>query len=143
MKQLTTKTRMVYMVLLLFGLLGMMAVLGYFVSPQIRWIINLPCPFYTMTGYLCPLCGGTRSLKSFIHGQFHLAFRSHIFAIYLLVISAYFMTRNTLTIITHGKIKATEYKDWYHWVGIGILVIEWLVKNFIIWKYGIMPLPII
>lgn len=33
------------------------------------------CPFFTLTGYLCPGCGGTRALHAFLHGQIITALR--------------------------------------------------------------------
>ena len=34
-----------------------------------------PCPFRTLTGWLCPGCGSQRAIHQFIHGHFMEAFK--------------------------------------------------------------------
>lgn len=47
--------------------------------------IGFPCPLRTVTGWDCPLCGGTRLGESLLHGQLGAAF-GHNPAVFLLLI---------------------------------------------------------
>jgi len=43
----------------------------YFVNPNTT---HIPlCPLHAMTGWWCPLCGGTRAVHAVLHGQFRIA----------------------------------------------------------------------
>ena len=39
--------------------------------------LGLPCPFRALTGWLCPLCGGTRMGDALLHGDLGLAFSAN------------------------------------------------------------------
>lgn len=38
------------------------------------YVFRVPCPFYTVTGYLCPGCGVTRMIDALLHGDLSAAF---------------------------------------------------------------------
>jgi len=54
------------------GLAG--AALLYRFSPQEYWFYPR-CPFYAVTGHLCPGCGATRAIAELVHG--HVAAAMH------------------------------------------------------------------
>jgi hypothetical protein len=39
------------------------------------------CPFFSLTGWLCPACGTLRALHALLHGQLDRAFRDNAFAL--------------------------------------------------------------
>ncbi|MDO4243872.1 MAG: DUF2752 domain-containing protein [Actinomyces sp.] len=43
------------------------------------------CPVHRLTGYWCPLCGGTRATHALVHGDLHTAVGYNPFALLLLV----------------------------------------------------------
>ncbi len=43
--------------------------------------IGLPCPFRAATGWLCPLCGGTRMGEALLHGDLGSAFLANQLAL--------------------------------------------------------------
>ena len=43
--------------------------------------VGIPCPFRAITGWLCPLCGGTRMGEALLHGDVVAALRSNPLAL--------------------------------------------------------------
>jgi hypothetical protein len=43
--------------------------------------LGLPCPFLAVTGWLCPLCGGTRMGGALLHGDLYSAFTANPLAL--------------------------------------------------------------
>jgi len=51
----------------------------YFVNPNTT---HVPlCPFHSVTGLWCPLCGGTRAAYALLHGQFGAALQDNLLAV--------------------------------------------------------------
>lgn len=48
--------------------------------------IGLPCPFRAVTGWDCPLCGGTRMGEALLHGDVRAAFEFNPLALIGLVV---------------------------------------------------------
>ncbi len=59
-----------------------------YTHPPSQSKIYLPCVFRTLSGYLCPICGSSRSLHSFVHGDIAEAFRCN----FLLVLSIFYFS---------------------------------------------------
>jgi hypothetical protein len=47
---------------------------------------GLPCPFHTITGWDCPLCGGTRMGSALLHLEIGAAFASNPLAMLALIV---------------------------------------------------------
>ncbi len=94
-------------------------------------ITHLPqiCFIYSTTGFFCPGCGGTRAFIYLIHGRFIKSFIYHPFVIYAFIIGAVFYVSQTLRYLTHGKVKGIHFRIIFIFIGIFIIVINWLVKN--------------
>jgi len=43
--------------------------------------LYLPCYIRSITGFLCPICGSSRSLHALVHGNFLFAIRSNVFLV--------------------------------------------------------------
>ena len=50
--------------------------------------VGLPCPFLTLTGWQCPLCGGTRMGSALLHGDLVSAFVANPVALIAVVVLA-------------------------------------------------------
>lgn len=96
-----------------------------------------PCIFYHQTGLYCPGCGGTRSVNSFLHGHLLYSLKYHPFVLYSFTIYISFMLSHTLHIITNGRVKAMIFRPGYFYVGAAIVIVQWIIKNFILIRYGI------
>ncbi|MBQ9766229.1 MAG: DUF2752 domain-containing protein [Lachnospiraceae bacterium] len=98
--------------------------------------IKLPCFFNVITGYYCPGCGGTRAFKALMHGNIIKSFTSNAMVLYIVVIYVWFMGSHLLSRITKGKIKGLKYRHIYLWLALIIMIVNCLVHNFLLYKYG-------
>lgn len=120
-------------------------------------VINLsqllyPCLFHQITGLFCPGCGGTRAFTSLLQGHFISCFIYHPFVFYCFVMYVLFMTSHTLekillrtrrTIITDKKkaprkfliARGLPFRIRYVYLGIIIILLQWMIKNFILLLY--------
>lgn len=48
--------------------------------------VGLPCPFLALTGWQCPLCGGTRMGSALLHGDVTAAFAANPLALVAVVV---------------------------------------------------------
>lgn len=96
---------------------------------------GLPCLFHTLTGLYCPGCGGTRAFKALIFGRPLLSFCYHPLVPYCAVAAVWFFGSYILYWLT-GKEKYRVFLPArVIYVGIAIILINFLVKNyFLIWK---------
>ena len=91
---------------------------------------QIPCVFHQITGYYCPGCGGTRAVKSLLHGQLLRSFCYHPVVIYGTVLYLIYMITQTLKRVTRGKFKwVLNYHDYWLWTGLVIMLVNWLLKN--------------
>lgn len=98
---------------------------------------DIPCIFYTLTGFYCPGCGGTRAFSAMVHGHFVRSFYLHPLVIYASVLYIVYMMSHTLSIF-NPKLKGMKLKDAYLYIAIGIVFVNLIIKNILLHKYGIM-----
>ena len=114
-----------------------------------QWIIligriirqGLPCLFHLITGLYCPGCGGTRACMYLLDGEFVRSFWYHPLVIYLAVIG----TAETVTYVL-SRIRKKPQLYLGHLVtftniGVVIVIVNMIVKNFMLVGLGIDPLP--
>ena len=109
-----------------FGLvcMALISILGIPISQLIP-----PCVFYTTTGYYCPGCGGTRAVIALLHGRFLISLYYHPFVLYMTVYYMMYESSHTLDLIAHGKIKGMRLCPPYFYVGIALILVQWIGKN--------------
>lgn len=91
---------------------------------------NPPCAFHLLTGFYCPGCGGTRAAIAFSSGQIVRSFLLHPFVPYVLILGGWFMISQTIQRISRGKCKiAMHFRMIYLWVGLVIILLNWIWKN--------------
>jgi Protein of unknown function (DUF2752). len=122
-----------------------MAVIGYSVAGYLilQWLPLSPdivfpsCRLYQRTGYYCMGCGGTRALRLFFRGHLIQSFYYHPIVDVVMVFLCVFIPSHTLSILTKGRIHGLPLKPVYFYVLIGILILQWAVKNGIFYFTGI------
>lgn len=87
------------------------------------------CPVFKYLGFYCPGCGGTRSVLALLKGDILTSFRYHPLVLYLVIVAALFAVTFLLSVITKGRIKRVRFSLVYVWIGLGIIVVNWIVKN--------------
>jgi len=98
----------------------------------------LPCLFNLLTGLYCPGCGGTRSVISLIHGYPIASLKYNPIVIYGVAIYAWYMLSNTIELLSKHTIKiGMKYRDFYLWLGLGILLLFCFIRNLLLVAFGI------
>ncbi|MCR5210308.1 MAG: DUF2752 domain-containing protein [Lachnospiraceae bacterium] len=97
--------------------------------------IHNHCVFYETTGYFCPGCGGTRAAYAFIKGKFLLSFIYHPIVPYGFILGGLYILSHILEMIHVPHIKGMKFREVYVWIGLAIILINWIVKNVILLLY--------
>lgn len=101
-----------------------------------EWMQFYPnCYVRERIGLYCPGCGGTRAFMYFLHGHFLQSFFAHPIVLYTAVVYVCFMINMILVGHFHMKIKEMNILP-YIYVGIGIILVQWIVKNVCLIGYG-------
>ncbi len=95
------------------------------------------CFFYRLTGYYCPGCGGTRAVVALLHGHPIQSLRCHPFVGYGAVIVSGFWLRRTAELFTGRRIQIMRLKPVYLYGALVIVILQWIVKNWILYTWGI------
>lgn len=97
-----------------------------------------PCSFYTLTGYYCPGCGGTRAVIALLQGRFFLSLYYHPFVPYMASYYVLYEISHTLDLITHGKVRGMRFCPSYFYIGIALILLQWVGKNYFKYRYGFL-----
>lgn len=109
-------------------------------TTKILWkMLNgkMPCLFHEITGLYCPGCGGTRAAKAMLKGDLVASFFYHPIVTYCALIAVVF----AIAYIIYHKTKNPKFRLYldnrYVYVGTGIIVINFFVKNYFLIVKGI------
>lgn len=103
-----------------------------------KFVYILPrCDFHMFTGMYCPGCGGTRAAIAFLNGHLIKAFLYHPFVPYCAIMYIVFMLKGTLAILSKGKFCYMKLKNSYIFLGIAIILIQFIIKDVLLLMYGI------
>ena len=91
---------------------------------------HLPsCPFYRYTGFYCPACGNTRSVRSLLEGDILSALQYNIVPLTLLVLGSFLY--GELGTALFGMHKRLLPREGIFWIIFGILMATYFVgRNF-------------
>lgn len=112
-----------------------------------------PCYVYLRYGLYCPGCGGTRAVAAFLSGNILKSLCYHPFIPYFGFVFLIFMGTHTLEYLTRKKwrhpyyqsknvsrekpkIRGMRYRNGYIYIGIAIILLQWIAKNIIWLQYG-------
>lgn len=117
-----------------FAIISVIALSAYLIGNNTDIDFLKVCYFRMWTGMYCPGCGGTRAFKYLIHGHLIKSFIYHPFVIYFTLVGLFFYISQTIRFITKGAIRGLHLGKPLIWVGIGIIVINWIVKNILLYN---------
>ena len=93
-----------------------------------RMLDALPeCAFYALTGIVCPGCGGTRSVRFLLKGDFVRSFLYHPFILYFFCAYIVFMIYEFIK-VHFKKVKKSFPVEIVCLVGVGVLLLQWIIK---------------
>lgn len=106
------------------------------------WMIHMPCMFRFVTGLYCPGCGGTRAVKYLLTGQILKSLQYHPLVLYTaLVVLA--EAASAMAAKKTGKAKLyLGHEKLFIYLGVGIILMNWIVKNYLLVVKGIDLLPV-
>ena len=94
------------------------------------------CYMYRMMGYYCPGCGGTRAVQALVHVELLRSLRCHPAVLPGVVMSIVFWIDMTCEKIVRPNIKRFKLRRIYFYVVLGIVMIQWIVKNVLLYALG-------
>lgn len=107
-----------------------------------------PCLFRLLTGFYCPGCGGTRALKYLLRGQVLASLYYHPLVFYMAAVAAaeggLWAADRLIGGRERGVGRKAEKRRPYEaeiYVGLGILAVNWVVKNWVLAAAGIYLIP--
>lgn len=100
---------------------------------------GFPCLFYHLTGLYCPGCGGTRAIRYLLQGRFIKSVQYHPLVLYMAAVIWIEIMR-----WLRAKKKKTPCQGYYEYevyAGIGIILVNWAVKNWALAVMGVNLIP--
>lgn len=104
--------------------------------------LGLPCVFHSLTGLYCPGCGGTRAVRALLKGDLWMSFQYHPLVLYVLFAFLLEMIVRKLTGMEKDLESSNKRIRIYILVGAGIVVVNWIFKNYMLVVRGIDLLPL-
>lgn len=101
-------------------------------------LLPIPCFFNTILGIYCPGCGGTRALSALLHGNILLSIWYHPLIFYAAVVYLGFMITQGLHRLGVKRVRGWRFHYWYLWAAVGIIGINFIVKNILRLGFGIL-----
>ena len=99
-----------------------------------------PCVFHRLTGYFCPGCGGTRSVKALLSGRFLVCAVDYPMVFYAVAVYFWFMFSQGVDRISHHRIPiGMKYRHAWIYASLVIVIIHFILKNLFYMKTGIEP----
>lgn len=98
---------------------------------------GLPCLFHELTGLYCPGCGGTRAVKALLRGELVTSFFYHPVVIYTAVVLLGILLLYAISKVLHRNFYKIRHYEWFAYVGIVIILINWVIKNYYLLAKGI------
>lgn len=90
------------------------------------------CPFYNLTGFYCPGCGGTRAFFALLDGDVLRSFLLHPLVVYAAALLIAFAVSFIVSLISGGKVRRIKFHDAYLWIALGIVAVNFIVKNILL-----------
>lgn len=122
------------------------------ITGKILWMVKegkLPCLFHEFTGFYCPGCGGTRAVKALLSGHPLISFLYHPLILYC-VLAALWLSVSYIRGNFFGEISCDTkdtagpgLHDGYVYAGIAIILINFIVKNYLLAVKGIDVLALL
>ena len=102
------------------------AVYLYFHNPH---SYPLPCVFYSLTGFYCPGCGGTRAVRALLSGHPVLSFLYHPVVPYMASVAVWAAASWILYFATGNRRFRPELDDRIAYAAAGIVILNFIIKN--------------
>lgn len=113
---------------------------------EIFWLMvrgKLPCMFRMLTGLYCPGCGGTRAVKALLTGHPIQSFLYHPVVLYVAAVAVWLVVCHLVYLVTGNTKFQKRLEDRYVYIGIGIVAINFILKNLLLAVWGVDVLELL
>ena len=127
--------------LYLYGIAALViGVLGIWLYSKLYYPLfkDTGCVFHNVTGVYCPGCGGTRATLELLHGHFLRSLWYHPLVLYAGMIYSGFMLSHTCARLHLFHAKGWKFHNWYLYVAVGIVLVNWILKNVLQFQFQII-----
>ena len=123
------KREQTFKILIVFAAALILAPVYFFVDA--RYSSFFPhCPFFTMTGFLCPGCGSQRGISALLHGDILQAIRYNVLLVASLPLVIYSAIVSIINIFrTKPLIQKIFYSPVFVKIVFAVIVLFWLIRN--------------
>ena len=98
------------------------------------------CMMLRVTGLYCPGCGGTRAVFALLSGDVIKSVAYHPAVLYGAVLFVVYFGSQTLMRLTKGKVKGLAMKPLYLYILLGIICVNFIIRNVLLLAFGIATL---
>ena len=119
-----------------------LALMGWYVWATLNIIPEeiAGCVMLRATGFYCPGCGGTRSVVALLRGNLIQSVLYHPAVLYGVVLFLAYFVSQTLMRLTKGRVKGLPMKPYYLYILLGIIAVNFIVRNVLLVFWGIATL---
>lgn len=119
-----------------------LALMGWYVWATLHIIPEeiAGCVMLRATGLYCPGCGGTRSVVALLRGNLVQSVLYHPAVIYGVVLFLLYFISQTLMRLSKGKVKGLSMKPIYLYILLGIILVNFIIRNVLLLAFGIRTL---
>lgn len=100
-------------------------------------LFHIPCLFHLLTGLYCPGCGGTRAAVYLLRGQVAQSFVYHPLVPYTVLVVAVEAASALVARRTGNSKYYLGHESLFLYIGAGIILVNWIVKNVLLVGFGI------
>ena len=131
---------------ILFKIMCVTNVVGLIVGLGYLWLVDfLPegmevCAFHMATGLYCPGCGGTRAFQALFSGHVLKAIYYHPAGMYGIFFYVFYFISQAVMRISKGKIKGIACRPVYLYIMLGLIVLNFVVRNVLLYFFKIPTL---
>lgn len=124
------RTEDVLFCIIVAGIIIFVGGLGILHVLDLEWIAQgAPCFIYSLTGWYCPGCGGTRAVKALLCGRLFDSICYHPAVPYLAAWTIIFLCWQSLHYLSKGRIRGFKYRSWHLWATVLLFFLNFIIKN--------------
>lgn len=101
-------------------------------------ILFIPCPFYQLSGFLCPGCGSLRALYHLSQGELWFALSMNLLMVFFLPL-IFFLVVLDLRQFTRPRVfSAGTLRAHCGWIVAGLILVFWLLRNLPLYPFSFL-----